>query len=59
MGRGAVQRFVLQANIERYQALIEREVDPDQKSRLQRLLDDEREALVALDLAEGRLEPKT
>lgn len=54
-----MQRFVLQANIERYQALIEREVDPDQKSRLQRLLDDEREALVALDLAEGRLEPKT
>jgi hypothetical protein len=55
---GAVQRFVLQANIERYEALIEREADPDKKSRLQRLLDIERETLAALDLAERPLEPK-
>ncbi|MBS0298247.1 MAG: hypothetical protein JSR45_18255 [Proteobacteria bacterium] len=47
-----MHRFVLQANIERFQALIERETDPAQKARLQQLLEAELKALAALDHAE-------
>ena len=53
MGYGAspVQRFVARQNIERYQQLLDGEINPERRARIEALL---AEAYADLDRAEGR-----